>query len=393
MKLNNQRLRYRLVVILVLLSLVGGWVYSRYVSRLPESSVPRSVPKECGITKTATGYTFSWLHVEKGYIVSNRHCIEDLKGFNLMAIEFANGVGGFDTPVTEQLVAWFNKTFRMNIWRVPLNGYWWNANIYVPQVQMYYRDWIQLMVKWFEQHGNYVMLTFTSYFPNPPCVYDVQCSSQAQAIQNYQPNPADLYAALVQAQQDSLADAIAMWANIATLYANDPAVLYDGLNETCCISSQIWQDRENTIIRTIRTYNPRSLIFLGGPDFNGDVNPIIQGSVPNFSQPNLVYDFHVYDGYTNASTCEEPNSYIWQNWPLHANEQIAFAQQHNDAVAFNEWGGCVDVDDYNQKLTAFAQLHHVCLVYYVKDNVVTMKDGAYAITSNGLEVQRAYARW
>ncbi len=154
-----------------------------------------------------------------------------------------------------------------------------------------------------------------------------------------------------------------------------------------------WQDRENSIIKTIRTYNPRSLIFLGGPDFNGDINPIIQGSVPNFSQPNLVYDFHVYNGYDNGSTCKEPLGYVWQDWPVHANQQVTFAQQHDDAVAFNEWGGCVDVLDYNQKLTAFARLHHICLAYYVKDNVMTMKGGKYEITSNGLEVQRAYAGW
>jgi len=389
MNLKNLRLHYKLVVILLLLSLVGGWVYSRYVSRLPE----RAVSPECGITKTAKGYAFSWLHVENGNIVSNTHCIVDLKGFNLMAIEFANGVGGFDTPVTQQLVAWTHKTFRMNVWRVPLNGYWWNTNAYVPQVQMYYRAWIQLIVKWFEQYGDYVMLTFGTYFPNPPCVYGIQCSSQDQAIRNPQLSATNLYDALVLAQQDALVGATEMWANIATLYANDPAILYNGLNETCCISVQTWQDRENLIIKTIREHNPRSLIFLGGPDFNGDINPIIQGSVPNFSQPNLVYDFHVYNGYTNGTTCQEPNSYIWQDWPLHANEQVAFAQQHNDAVAFNEWGGCVDVADYNLKLTTFARLHHICLVYYVKDNVMTIKGGEYQLTSNGLEVQRAYARW
>lgn len=387
--MKGRRLRYTLVIILLLLSLASGWVYvwldTLYVSHLSENFVH----KGCGITKTSTGYAFSWLRVEKGYIVSDTHCIVDLKGFNLAAIEFADGVGGAGTPVTGQLVAWFNKMFRMNVWRVPLNGYWWNTNVYVPLAHMYYRAWIIQMVRWFEQYGDYVILTFTTYFPNPPCVYGGQCSSQDQALRNMN---TDLYDALVQVQQNTFAGAIGMWTNIATLYANDPAVLYDGLNEMCCISAQTWQYRENLIIRTIRTHNPRALIFLGGPDFNNDIDPIIQGSVPNFPQSNLVYDFHVYNGYNDRHYCKEPLSYIWQDWPFHADEQVTFAQQHSDAVAFNEWGGCVDFDEYNQKITSYAQAHHICLVYYVKDNVVSMVEGKYQLTSNGLEVQRAYAR-
>ncbi len=393
--MNAQRLRYTAVIILLLLSLANAWLsvwlYTHYVSHVPE----RSLHKECGITRTGTGYAFSWLHVENGYIMSDTHCIVDLKGFNLAAIEFGDGIGGNEgTPVTEQLVAWFNKTFRMNVWRVSLNGYWWNANLYVPLAHMYYRDWIKQMVRWFEQYGDYVVLTFTTYFPNPPCVDGGQCSSQSQQLQNIQQNMnTDLSDALAQARQDTLAGAVEMWTSIAALYAHDPAVLYDGLNETCCISVQTWQYWENLVIRTIRTYNPRALIFLGGPNYNSDINPIIQGSVPNFPQANLVYDFHVYDGYNGGSYCQEPLGYIWQDWPLHADQQVTFAQRHNDAVAFNEWGGCVVLDEYSQKLTSYAQSHHICLIYYMKDNVVSTMEGVYQLTSNGLEVQQAYARW
>ena len=390
--MNSRRLRYALIITLLLLSIVGGiWARVRLEAPYISSMPGHFGSKGCGITKTGTGYAFSWLHVEKGYIVSDTHCIVDLKGFNLAATEFENGTGGFETPVTEQLVVWFNKTFRMNVWRVSLNGYWWNMNVYVPLAHMYYRDWIKQMVRWFEQYGDYVILTFTSYFHNPPCsVYDAQCPAQDQGLRNLRNNPNDPVA---QAEQNGLEPAVQMWTDIAQLYANDPAVLYDGLNETCCISAQTWQYEENLIIKTIRTPNPRALIFLGGPDFNNDINPIIQGSVPNFSQPNLVYDFHVYNGYNDGGSCQEPLGYVWQDWPLHADVQVTFAQRHSDAVAFNEWGGCFDFDEYNQKMTSYAQLHHICLVYYMKDYLVYMVAGGYRLTTDGLKVQRAYAKW
>lgn len=387
-KLNSQRLRYALLIALLLLSVVlYAWYFQPHNSNVPA----KVIYKGCGIAKTGTGYAFSWLHVEKGYIMSDKHCIVDLKGFNLAGTEFGNGVGGFGTPVSERLVAWFNATFRMDVWRVPLNAYWWNHDVYVPAAHMSYRTWIQQMVRWFEHYGDYVILTYVSHFHNLPCSVDSQCPSQDQAERNLASNPNDLNA---QADWDNaFAAGIGMWTDIATLYANDPAVLYDGLNEICCMSARMWQYKEDIVTATIRAHNPRSLVFLANPDWNSNINPIILGELPNFTQPNLVYDFHVYNGYKAGPSCQEPLSYLWQNWPLYANQQVTFAQQHNDAVAFNEWGGCADFAEYNQAITSYARYHHICLAYYEKDDVVSAGGNAYRLTANGLRVQRAYALW
>ncbi len=358
---------------------------------------PGSAGKGCGITKNGNSYSFSWLHVANGNIVASNNCVVDLVGFNWSQLEFGNAVGGgAKTRISEQSMAWYNQNFHMNVWRIPVNSDWWNNNVDVPLAHMQYQAWIEQVVSWAEQNGDYVILTKGPQCPNPPCGGTVKvCPSQNQAGKDLKQEPSN-----VQLQQDVttgqyIQSAVTMWDSIGKIYANDPAVLYDSWNEMHNIDAQTWQNSENALINGIRAQNPRSLVFLGGPNFKGNINALVQGQVPDFTQQNLVYDFHVYDGYTGTSmgkNCAEPMSDLWKDWPNTANEQVGFAQQHGKAVSFTEWGGCNDLATYNQDITSFAQTHHITLVYYDETNVATMTNGAYQLTSNGQEVQAAYAK-
>ncbi|QBD81755.1 hypothetical protein EPA93_39600 [Ktedonosporobacter rubrisoli] len=401
-------MKRRLVLIgLVVLIIVGGVVaYAGWINHNvnpPEvRETPQPVPpaghapgqdKGCGITRTGTGYTFSWLHVSSGFIMDDKNCIVTLKGFNWSQLEFGNGIGGSQkTRISEDALAWYNQTFQMNVWRIPLNATWWNQNVEVPLAGMRYQDWIQQVVKWSEENGNYVILTKGPQFADPPCGKGIKlCPTQNQGQKDIMHGTAGPE---VQTTGRYIDPALTMWSSVARLYANDPAVLYDSWNEMQGIDDQTWWTNTNKLISAIRAENPHSLIFLGGPNFKGNVNALVQGTVPDFAQPDLVYDFHVYDGFKGAyqsKKCNSPLSYIWQDWPAHADEQVGFAQQHGKAVIFSEWGGCNDLDNYHQAIIDYARIHHVSLAYYDETNVAIRSNGTYQLTENGLKVQAAYA--
>ncbi len=345
----------------------------------------------CGVTKTSSGYTFSWLHVSNGYIMDDKNCIVNLKGFNWSQIEFGNAVGGgVKNRISAQGIAWYNQMFHMNVWRIPVNSVWWNENVNVPLAGMSYQSWVEQIVQWAAQNGDYVILTKGPQFPNPPCGGSVTfCPSQDQGKKN---QLAGLAGPEQQTTGADIQSALTMWTSIAKIYANDPSVLYDSWNEMHGLDAQTWQNNENALINAIRAQNPRSLVFLGGPNYKNNINPLVNGVVSDFTESNLIYDFHIYDGFNgvyNGKNCAEPNSDLWKNWPSTADTQVGFSQQHGKAVAFSEWGGCNDTDAYNQSLTSYAQTHHICMVYYDETNVVTQIGGQ--LTANGLKVQAAYA--
>lgn len=359
----------------------------------PTSGTGNTTGSSCGITKTGNSYTFSWLHVANGNIVAATNCTVILKGFNWSQLEFGTGIGGgTKTRISEAGIAWYAQTFHTNVWRIPVNSVWWNNNVDVPLVHMQYQAWIEQVVQWAEQNGNYVILTKGPQFPDPPCGGTVKlCPSQDQAVKDIQAGTGTPDEATTGQYTQP---AVQMWTSIAKIYANDPAVLYDSWNEMHNIDAQTWKNSEETLISTIRAQNPRSLIFLGGPNYKGNINALVNGQVPDFTESNLVYDFHVYDGFTGTymgKNCSEPMSYVWRNWPNMANQQVNYAQQHGKAVSFTEWGGCNDVAAYNQAITSYAQTHSICLVYYDETNVATNNNGTYQLTANGTLVQAAYA--
>ncbi|HEU5226782.1 MAG TPA: cellulase family glycosylhydrolase [Ktedonobacteraceae bacterium] len=394
--MNRQTLTAGLLIAIVLA--IAGAILAYmllYVPQQQQGSNPGGSPGAvtCGVRKTDNGYAFAWLHVAHGYFVNDEGCIINLKGFNWSQLEFGNAVGGGQkTRISEEAIAWYTQTFHTNVWRIPVNTTWWNENVDVPLAHMSYQDWIGQVVKWAEDYGNYVILTKGPQFPDPPCGGTVKlCPTQNQAKRDVQQGlagPEDLTTG------QYIQPALTMWQSIAKRYADDPAVLYDSWNEMNSIDAQTWYHNTNMLISAIRGQNPRSLIFLGGPNFKGNINPLLENQVPDFTEPNLVYDFHVYDGFQGVyggKNCSSPLSYVWRDWPHNANEQVGFSQRNGKAVAFSEWGGCNDLADYNQAITNYAHAYHICLVYYDETNVATKVGTTYELTENGTRVQAAYA--
>ena len=290
----------------------------------------------CSITKNSDGsYSYSWLHVDAstGYFMGEHNCIVDLRGFEFAGLEYGDATAG---GLNEQRIAWFNRTFRMNYVRIPLNASWWNNDVFVPHAKLHYRAWIEQVINWTQNNGDYVLLNRAAQFSAPPCGGSITfCPSQNTPADNPLPtSPQDVWTG------HFLDVTRQFWSSIVPLYANNPAVLYDQWNELHDVNPQTWQAIQNDLVATIRVLNPRSLIMLGGRDWNNTMDPIVDGAVPDFTQPNLVYDWHIYNGYT-GNGCAEPGGWMWIHWGAGADRQIAFAHTHGHAVAFNEWGGAM----------------------------------------------------
>lgn len=349
----------------------------------------------CGITQTATGYVFQWLHIQRGAIVASSGCTINLKGFNLPETGYGDATGVLPSKLFAE-IGWLAQNFKMNVWRVSLNAVWWNEDVAVPMVGTHYRAWIQQLVQFLESKGSYVLLTKGPQFHEPPCGGIVTyCPSQNQATIDIKKDPNN---PVYQHQLTTgvyIDDAVTMWTSVAALYANDPAVLYDDWNEMHQITPALWRQNSQILIDTIRSQNPQSLVFFGGNHFENGFNPLIKGLVPPFTEPNLVYDFHVYNGFMGAfqgGPCDEPLSALWADWPVTANIQVRYAQTHGGAASFSEWGGCSDVEPYNTDITQFAATTHIMLAYYQKDDVV-LPGLPFQLNSNGLKAQADYASY
>src|SRR5690242_8424127 len=116
--------------LLAYLLLVHPGVYPlSKVWRTPTPGIASTQPpvsqQECGVTRARTGYKFSWLYVSGGYLMAEKNCIMNLKGFNWSQLEFGNAVGGPPkTRISERAIAWYSRIFQMNVWRIPVNATW-----------------------------------------------------------------------------------------------------------------------------------------------------------------------------------------------------------------------------------------------------------------------------
>ena len=391
---------FQLALILLVSSLPillnGSPAFAHSPSSQPVSHIPahaiipsRRVCHYAGVSKDANGvYHFSWLHVDSltGYIMDEHNCIVDLRGFDTAGTEFGDGISTLFGNGPQRL-AWFNSQFKMNYIRLNINVGWWNSNLYVPNALMNYRSWIEQIISWAEQNGNYVLLTRTNEYQIPPCGGSVTyCPAQAE--------PSDVDDSNLQQRFNAgqlLTETLAFWQSIGTLYQNDPAILYNDWNEMHTIDAPSWLKVQTTLITAIRSINPRSLIMLGSNDWNNTMNPITNGQEPDLNYPNLVYDWHIYDGQSgqvNGIPCSEPLNFMWASWGTESNREFTFAHQHGHGAIINEWGGCLDDPTYNAALSSYAASHHIGMAYFWAGNLVDNSWGV--LNANGLLMQAAY---
>jgi len=287
----------------------------------PHSTPPNSkLGNACGATKNPGGtYTFSRLHVANGKIVDQNNCLVPLVGLNMGGL-FLGAAGHSDPSV----LSWYKQNIPMNVVREAYNAYWWDTDVYVPDEKMHFRQWLETVVKWQEQQGNYVILDNATQFHNPPCGDDGMgyhvslCPSQNQAGKNNPPDPTE--------SSSYQPTALAALGSLAQLYANDPAVIFDVWNEPSDselkgMPGRTYLQSMNDRINTVRQYDPNALIMV----FDHDLSYIESGKFPNFTQPNLIWDTHTYS----------PNWDPGNGMSI----DVSFARSHGQAFIVGEWGG------------------------------------------------------
>ncbi|HYL37721.1 MAG TPA: cellulase family glycosylhydrolase [Bryobacteraceae bacterium] len=323
------------------------------------------------------------LHVsDAGIILDNSGNPALLRGLN----RGSTGSGNADATATDAEYAAQNQLLSMNLVRIFVNAAWWNSNLPVSIAGLNYQDYIDQLIQRAEKYGNYVLVLKAGQFPNPPCGADGKnCPPANQGALNCQADPS------VCAAQDTtganIDTAFAFWAGFAQKYANDPAILYDTWEDMHGIDNNTWNNNQNELIATIRTYSPQSVIFVG--DVPGAFEAIVQGALPDLAWSNLVWNFHIFNAST--ATCAEPASPRYANWPQNFDPLASFAQQNGHAVAITEWGGCNDSEPYNSNLTSYAQAHSVALAYFDFANLITRSASGFQLTASGAKVQQAYA--
>jgi len=84
-----------------------------------------------------------------------------------------------------------------------------------------------------------------------------------------------------------------VWAQIARRYSDrGDYVVYEILNEPHGISDTRWGEIQGMAIETIRRYDQKHAIIVGGTDYNS-IGKL--SALPKYSDPNLIYTFHFYD--------------------------------------------------------------------------------------------------
>lgn len=343
---------------------------------------------KCGVKKNTDGsYTFPQLHVSaSGLIVTQTGCQVPLVGFNMGALGLADASGA----TTIERINWYKQNFKMNMARVNFNSQWWNDDVFVPKANMHYRQWLQTYVGWQEQNGNYVQLDLGPHFPEPPCGGTVTlCPAQNQGDLDYKARPDVTTAAEL---ETNIAPGIQAWTDIAKIYANDPAIIYDAWNEPTLSAMGIFFKDMNALIDAIRTQSPNALVVVFGHGWK----QIVSGLYPNYKQPNLVMDAHIYDGFNGISpatgqNCSEPGGTKWTPAASGFANNVKFAHSHGQAVIINEWGGCYDEPGYHNIIINYAKSQGIALTYFQSGNVASGAVGSLALNANGRLVQTGYA--
>ncbi len=84
-----------------------------------------------------------------------------------------------------------------------------------------------------------------------------------------------------------------VWAQMAEHYKErSDYVLYEVLNEPNGISTALWGTIQGQVINTIREYDTRHTIVVGGSDYNTYTE---MKNLPVYADTNLLYTFHFYD--------------------------------------------------------------------------------------------------
>jgi len=327
--------------------------------------------------------SFRPLHVSPaGIIVDNSGNPVVLRGLN----RSATGSGNADATATDEDYAAQNQLLSMNLVRIFVNAAWWNSNVAVPIANVAYQTYIDQVIQRAKKYGNYVLVLKDEQFTTPPCGAGGQNCTAPESGDLSCFNPPGCAA---DTTGNFTGPALTFWTAFAKQYASDPAVLYDTWEDMHNIDNHTWSSGQNALIGAIRAQNPQALIFVEDIDQDQTFESIVAGTLPDLNWPNLVWNFHLYNG--RSGSCSEPTSRRAVNWPWNLDPLVTWAHQNGHAAGILEWGGCNDNEPFHTNITSYAQIRSLPLAYFDSSNLITQSGGTYQLTAIGSKIAQAYA--
>lgn len=254
-----------------------------------------------------------------------------LRGINRSGMEYAEpDEDGFAAAagISRSEIEWICRQWGANIVRIPFNQDWaLNGRRGFP-AETYLGD-LDRIIKWCSRYGAYTLLDLQWLDADHPFGPNRQFVPPL-------PNP----------------DTPRLWTTLARRYRDEPAVLFDLLNEPHDrepgdpyplwrpdgtqyppdhrrVSMDEWKPWARLLIDAIRAEHPEALLFVSGTNWAYDLRGF------PLDRPNLVYSTHVY---TNKG----------RNWD-EAFGDLALVYP----VFAGEWGGDADDLDWGADLTAY----------------------------------------
>ncbi len=239
-------------------------------------------PKNKGEKATSE---IKWLTTKGKFIVNKDDGQKRiLRGVNVSGLEYDST--GKRVPISE-LMALVDH-WNINIIRLPINQQWWlnneNGN---------YRQLINNIIDSLKSRKIYT-------------IFDLQWINTTVKIS---PLP----------NQQS----VELMKQVAQMYKNEPAVLYDIYNEPRNCTHSDWAAWAVKLIEGIRGVHPNALIFVNGIDWGYDLGGFMQDPLP---YKNLVYGAHLYpqkpgSGYKNKPQFDKYwRGILYRNLPLFIGE-------------------------------------------------------------------------
>lgn len=352
-------MRFQKLFVLWFLSLIISIAvlsFTIFTTQQPQDSRQHAAGVSCnntGVTRNADGsYSFALLHVDNhGNLTDRNNCIIHLLGMNTGNTYWGNA----EHPDLAAMT--FYKTHvTFNVIRLNYQAYWWDTNVNVPDRNIGYKQWIQQIITWAKSLGLYVILDTGPEYHALPCgPGNPVCPSQNAGSLTGDPTQ----------QIDYEPTALQSLSELSALYGSDPAIIWDVWNEPA--------NRPTDISTLISDYNERmNMVKQNAPNAVFQVySRAIEGGA-NFSQGNIMEDFHDYNG-TDLTT------------------KIQAARAKGIATIVAEYGGSAGPGTFMNTLVSYTQNYNTNLVYYEDANLFNSRKNPTSVTANGQQMSSAYS--
>lgn len=145
--------------------------------------------------------------------------------------------------------------------------------------------------------------------------------------------------------ENTLSDAKNFFSVITEKYGDTPNILYEIWNEPLEIPWQEIKDYANQLIPVIRKNAPGSVIIVGTPKWDQDVDIAAESPI---EQPNLLYSLHYYAGTHKDWNRDKARKAIEAGLPLIVSECGSMDHTGDGPIDYVSWQEWMDFADRNK---------------------------------------------